>query len=99
MSNFRTYDLAVLYFKECEKLRVAAFLRNQLDRAASSIVLNLAEGNARSTTKDRKRFFQIAYGSLKETQAILAISDASPKILAMADILGAHIYRLIQNAW
>ena len=70
MVNFRTYELATVYFKECQKVRVAAFLRNQLDRAASSIVLNLAEGNGRQTTNDRKHFFQIAYGSLKETQAI-----------------------------
>ncbi len=98
MINFRTYELARIYFKECQKVRVAAFLRNQLDRAASSIVLNLAEGNGRRTTGDRKHFFQIAYGSLKETQAILDISDASPTTLAMADSLGAHLFRLIQNA-
>ena len=53
MVNFRTYELASVYFKECQKVRVAAFLRNQLDRAASSIVLNLAEGNGRRTTNDR----------------------------------------------
>ena len=68
MVNFRTYELANVYFKECQKVRVAAFLRNQLDRAASSIVLNLAEGNGRRTTSDRKHFFQIAYGSLKSAK-------------------------------
>ena len=98
MIKFRTYHLARIYVKECQKVKVAAFLRNQLDRAASSIALNLSEGNGRRTPADRKRFFQIAYGSLKETQAILDLSDASPEILEMADVLGAHIYRLIQNA-
>ena len=98
MNNFRTYNLALELYKACQSLKVADFLRNQLDRAASSIVLNLAEGNGRRTTADRKRFFQIAYGSLKETQAILDISDTSPKIVAMADVLGAHLYRLIKNA-
>ena len=98
MIKFRTYNLAVAYSRECQKLKVAAFLRNQLDRAASSIVLNLAEGNGRRTTSDRKHFFQIAYGSLKETKAILDISDATPQIILMADSLGAHLYRLIQNA-
>ena len=98
MNNFRTYELAVILFKNCQKLHLKPFLRNQLDRASSSIVLNLAEGNGRRTTNDRKHFFQIAYGSLKETVAILDISNASPSLIQQADILGAYLYRLIQNA-
>ena len=96
--SFRTYDLAKTFYKACQNLDVRGAMRNQLDRAALSVPLNLAEGRGRQTLTDQKRFFQIAYGSLKETQAILDISDASPKVIAMADVLGAHLYRLIQNA-
>ena len=45
MDNFRTYDLAVQLYQVCKKHSVPSFLRNQLDRASSSIVLNLAEGH------------------------------------------------------
>ena len=96
--SFRTYELASLFYKECQKLEVRGAIKNQLDRAVLSVPLNLAEGRGRRTLTDQKHFFQIAYGSLKETQAILDISDASPKTLALADSLGAHLYRLIQNA-
>jgi four helix bundle protein len=49
-------------------------LANQLQRAAVSIPSNLAEGHARSSTKDYLRFISIAMGSLAEleTQVELA---------------------------
>jgi len=98
LKNFRTYSLAVSFYQECQKLKLNACLRNQLERASSSIALNLAEGNARRTTRDRKHFFQIAYGSLKESEAILDLASANTALKNLADSLGAHLYRLIQNA-
>ena len=41
-------------------------LRDQLERAASSIALTLAEGNARRTKRDRHHFFSMAQGSAME---------------------------------
>ena len=101
VNNFRTYDLAVSFYNVCKKLSVPSFLRNQLDRASSSIVLNLAEGNARQMRNDRKHFFNIAYGSLSECKAILdiATNNNDSKAINLADNLGAHIYRLIQHAY
>ncbi len=100
MKNFRTYDLSISFYKECLKLHVSSCLRNQLTRASSSITLNLAEGNGRKQTNDRKHFFQIALGSLKECKAILDLTINTPRSLTMhADILGAHIYKLIKNAY
>ena len=99
MNNFRTYNLSISFYKECLKLHVSSCLRNQLTRASSSIVLNLAEGNGRKQTNDRKHFFQIAYGSLKECKAIIDLSVNPPQSLVLlADSICAHIYKLIKNA-
>jgi len=45
------------------------FLADQLRRAMSSVVLNVAEGNARISIKERRRFFQISRASLAEVSA------------------------------
>ena len=41
--NFVTYDLAVSLYRQVQPLKGRAHLRDQLLRAAESIVLNLAE--------------------------------------------------------
>ena len=74
MKNFRTYDLAVSFYQATERLKLGSHLRNQLLRASSSTVLNLAEGRGRKTGSDQKRFFQIALGSHRECQAILELA-------------------------
>ncbi len=48
-------------------------LRDQLERASISIILNIAEGAGRRTTPDRRRYFVIAQGSTYECAAILDI--------------------------
>ena len=53
---------------------------DQLDRASTSISLNIAEGNGKFTQKDRCRFFDIARGSAFECAAALDILSAK-KIL------------------
>ncbi|MBI1312093.1 four helix bundle protein [bacterium] len=49
---------------------------NQLDRAACSVPLNIAEGNGKFTPKDRCRFFDIARGSALECAACLDVLAA-----------------------
>ena len=97
MENFRTYDLAVAFYHEVKNIKLPMHLRCQLDRAASSISLNLAEGYGRKSIKEQRHFFQISFGSLKECQAILQLAD-STCAFATADKLGAHLYKLIQSA-
>jgi four helix bundle protein len=46
-------------------------LRDQLDRASVSIVLNVAEGAGRRTARDKAHFFTIARGSATECAAVL----------------------------
>ncbi|MGD8307235.1 MAG: four helix bundle protein, partial [Ignavibacteria bacterium] len=46
---------------------------NQLDRASTSIPLNIAEGNGKFTSKDRCRYFDIARGSALECAACIDV--------------------------
>jgi four helix bundle protein len=48
---------------------------DQIERAASSIVLNLAEG-VRRHGRDPRRFFAIAHGSAGEIRGALDLADA-----------------------
>jgi four helix bundle protein len=49
---------------------------NQLDRASTSIALNIAEGNGKYSPKDRCRYFDIARGSALECAAALDVMVA-----------------------
>jgi len=48
-----------------------AELRDQLDRASISIVLNIAEGCGRRSPADKSRFYSMARGSATECAAVL----------------------------
>ena len=48
-------------------------VRNQLDRASTSVPLNIAEGNGKFTSPDRCRFFDNARGSALESAACLDV--------------------------
>ncbi len=98
MKTFRTLDLAIEFYGKVEEQKMTGNLRDQLLRAASSISLNLSEGNAKSSVKEKKRFYQIAYASLKECQTILKLSKiADTEIIQMADHLGASVYKLMKS--
>ena len=53
-----------------------AELRDQLDRASISIVLNIAEGCGRRSPADKGRFYSMARGSATECGAILDLLGA-----------------------
>jgi four helix bundle protein len=54
-------------------LRGLATLRDQLDRASVSIVLNVAEGAGRLSGPDKARFYAMARGSATECAAIVGL--------------------------
>jgi four helix bundle protein len=55
-------------------------VKDQLDRASTSIPLNIAEGNGKYAPKDRCRFFDTAHGSTLECAAGLDVLVAKGKL-------------------
>ena len=49
-------------------------LCDQLRRASTSVISNIAEGTSRQTSKEKAHFLDIAYGSLMETYSQLDLS-------------------------
>jgi four helix bundle protein len=94
IQGFRTYELALLLHKSCKHLHLPGYLKDQLLRASSSIVFNLAEGSGKPSKRDRVRFYAIALGSLREVQACADLEDLE-QLKGPLDVLGAHLYRLV----
>jgi len=96
MKTFKTLELAVEFYELSQKLVLPKHLREQLDRAASSISMNLAEGNGKFSFKDKSRVYQIANGSLRECQVILRLGKVEDeKMLAVSNHLGICMHRLL----
>ena len=56
--------------------RGESYLVDQLKRALASSILNLAEGNGRQSSRERRRFFDIALASIAEVAAVMDIIRA-----------------------
>jgi four helix bundle protein len=74
-----------------------AAAKDQLDRASTSIPLNIAEGNGKFSGKDRARFLEIARGSALECAACLDVLVAR-KLAAPDQIENAkeNLARIVQ---
>jgi four helix bundle protein len=98
MATFKTLELAIQFYEQVRRVEVAGHLKDQLDRASSSIALNLAEGNAKGSARDKRHFFHMAYGSLRECQTIFRlIKLENGEAVATADRLGASLYKLVNS--
>ncbi len=69
-------------------IEAKAAAKDQLDRAATSIPLNLAEGNGKFSKRDRARYFDIARGSALEAAASLDVL-VSRKLMTSAQVISA----------
>lgn len=74
-----------------------AAAKDQLDRASTSIPLNIAEGNGKFSARDRARFLEIARGSVLECAAALDVLVV--RKLAASDQIEAakeNLVRIVQ---
>ena len=94
------YRVAVEFHALTASLRLPAGrreLRDQLDRAALSIVLNTAEGCGRTGAADKARFYAMARGSAMECAAlfdVLANLGLAPRPLCVR--ARALLVRIVQ---
>src|SRR5271156_5542823 len=97
LQNFRTYGLAVNFYRDCKSIKLSPSLRDQLTRASQGIILTLAEGSAKPTPKDRARYYSMAFGSFRECQSILRLAE-HVQLIKQYDRLGAYLYKLSRSA-
>ena len=78
--NLNVYQISRRIVKECYQI-TNTFpvserynLTQQINRAATSIILNLSEGASRKSSMERKRFYEIARSSLVEIDTALQVS-------------------------
>ncbi len=77
---FHAYENAIAICQELRDLlpiikRFDRDLADQLKRAATSIVLNVAEGSKR-TAGNKQQHYEAAYGSANEVKGCLAVAEA-----------------------
>jgi four helix bundle protein len=84
--------------------------KDQLDRASTSIPLNIAEGNGKFSVKDRARFLEMARGSALECAACLdvlvarklataeQITDAKAQLAAIVRMMIGLLKRFSERA-
>jgi four helix bundle protein len=80
-------------------------LTNQLRRASVSIISNIAEGSARKSSIERKRFYEISRSSIVEIDAQIEIAhklnyfsqEQIEKLYILIDQIFAMLSKLIQK--
>src|SRR5882762_9702215 len=75
------------------------FLADQLRRATASVTLNFAEGYAKPTRAEQRRFLSIARASAQESVAILDVARClgaiSPELHSRGSDVGDHVLRML----
>jgi len=105
--NLEVYKRAMSFIVEIYGLNCLRdrTIKDQLQRAALSIPLNIAEGNGRIHTREKKQYFYTARGSLLECIPILQVcvatnlieKDRYERLYALADEIGKMLNGLIRS--
>ncbi|MFN8455909.1 MAG: precorrin-6y C5,15-methyltransferase (decarboxylating) subunit CbiE [Anaerolineae bacterium] len=108
--SLEVWPLALEYVDACfivaDNLpqKVQFSIGDQLRRAATSIVANIAEGANKVTARSERNFYDIARGSVAETTGLLALcqrrgyllSDRHERMYNRANVISAMLWGLIQ---
>ncbi len=103
------YKKSQEFHLHCKKIlgavRSDKYVNDQLSRASYSIVLNIAEGSAKTSNADRRNYFTTARGSLFECVAILDLllleqairEEVFRELLLLAEEISRILYRMVKN--
>src|SRR5688572_17155160 len=86
-------------------LIIPLYAKNPLGRASLSVMLNIAEGSAKFSNKDRRNFFIIARGSVFECSSIVTFlhgesevaEDFTNELYSAFDEISRILYTMINN--
>lgn len=77
----RLTSLSFELFASAGQFSLDGTLKNQICRAALSVMNNIAEGFSRRSTKEAARFYEIAIGSCMEVESMTyVLEDLYPKL-------------------
>ena len=96
MKNFRCYQLAKSQYLSIRKIKLPRYQADQIQRASLSVCLNLAEGSAKASVKDRRRFYEMALASHREVQALIDLIPLTEQA-GIADTLGGGLFKLVRK--
>ena len=80
-------------------------MKNQLGRACLSVMLNIAEGTAKTSSKERRNFYIIARGSVFESASLIKflasekeISEGTARIIFCSfEEISKMLFAMIKN--
>ncbi len=108
--SLEVWPLALEYIDACFIIadglpqKVQFSIGEQLRRAATSIVANIAEGANKATARSERNFYDIARGSVAETVGLLALcqrrgyisADRHQRMYNRANVISAMLWGLIK---
>ena len=100
-SKLHVYQVALELHTQCSVLVAVLHrvVRDQLERASLSVLLNTAEAGGRRSRRDKARYFAYARGSATEVAALLDVLDrrrlASPAAVRSARRLAIRVIQML----
>lgn len=96
--KLKVYTVSRKFVMECYKLtkhlptEEKFGMISQIRRAALSVHLNIAEGASRKSEAERKRYYEIARGSIIEIDAALDVADSLSYLEGYnSEVLGSSV--------
>lgn len=100
-AKLHVYQVALELHSECSVLLALTqrVVRDQLERASLSVVLNIAEAGGRRSRRDKARYYAHARGSATEVAALLDVLErrriASPAAIRSARRLAIRCVQML----
>jgi four helix bundle protein len=100
-AKLHCYQVALELHAQCSVLvsMLHRVVRDQLERASLSVILNTAEAGGRRSRRDKARYYAIARGSATEVAALLDVLErrrlASPAAIATARRLAVRVVQML----